>query len=156
MKIKNLKTIIVSLVTLIASAPLAQGASPFGDLTNRNDIEFTFVSKYLVNSKRHTLFRSGVNLAALVPEIESIYIIEATSKTGMEACRQAMKAYKNANKDCHVLMTSKDGSEISMVYGIPDNSKDNSENKYKSIVVYNEDEGEIDIVVVNEEAPTLK
>ncbi len=157
MNSKTLKTIIVTIVALIAFAPSASAANPFSDLTNRNDIEFTYVSKYLVNQKRHALLKGGVNLATLVTDLESIYVIEATNKTGMEACRNAIKEYQNIHKDCDVLMTSKDGSDITLVYGIPDTSSTNEKSpKYKSIIVYTEDEGEVDIVVVNEEAPTLR
>lgn len=60
MKSKSLKTALITLIILLGAAP-AYSASPFASLTKRNDLDITYVSKYLVNSKRHALYRGGVN-----------------------------------------------------------------------------------------------
>lgn len=156
MKRKAFKTFLMALVAVIASDFSALAASPFASLTKRSDLSYTFVSKELVKTKLHNLYRGAIYTATLVPEIESICIFEATTPTGIEACRKAVKEFQENAKNCKMVMTSKDLDEISYVLGIPmDNNDDSRSAKYKSIIIYQEDKGEVNIVVVNDEPPAM-
>lgn len=153
MKSNVLKATLVAL-TILISGLSAYAESPFASLVNRNDVEVTYVSKYLVNSKRHALFKGGVNFSSLLPTIESIYVIEATSSSGKVACKQAMKDFLKGNNRCQMLMTSRDGSDYDAIYGVPIQGTNNTTTpKYEKIVIYSEDSNEINLVIVNEEGP---
>lgn len=154
MKSKSLKTALITLIILLGAAP-AFAASPFANLTKRNDIDVTYVSKYLVNSKRHALYKGGVNFSNLVPNIESIYVIEATNKSGIDACKQAMKEYLKSAKNCQVLMTSKDGTDYDVIYGEPTSGMagNNSSQRYDKLIIYSEAPSDLTLIVVNEDAP---
>lgn len=154
MKSKSLKTALITLIIFLGAVP-AYSASPFASLTKRNDLDITYVSKYLVNSKRHALYKGGVNFSNLVPNIESIYVIEANTKSGIEACKQAMKEYLKTSKHCQVLMTSKDGTDYDVIYGEPSPGMVGNKNnqRYDKLIIYSEAPSDLTLIVVNEDAP---
>jgi len=156
MKRKAFKTLLLALVAVLASDFSALAASPFASLTERSDLCYTFVSKELAKTQIYKLHRGGIDFISFIPEIESFYIFEATERTAIEACQKAIKDFQKSARNFEVLMTSKDGKEINLVYGIPMANNDDSKfPKYKSIIFYRESEGEVNILIVNDEPPTI-
>lgn len=143
---KNLKLKFSVLIALLFFTTLQVRATDFfQDLDDCDDVSAVYISKNLISQARVPIARVRQVVSMDDLKLESIAVYDAEKKSGMEACKKAMKNFRQTNPNLDMLMLSRDeDGEVTMLYGLPVEGSDT----YSVLVVYTEDSDEVCIVVL--------
>lgn len=126
-------TLILTLFLSVGSLT-AMAEDPFMKLTERNDVESTYISKEMLSFVNPGMMRVGrMNLSSQMGNITSIVIINTDKSSGVEACRKTIESFTGSNRHVVTLMRDKDESDITTIYAVTD-EKDPS--VYSDIMLY--------------------
>lgn len=144
-----MKNKIISIAALIIAMTLVSGnamaAMPFSQLDDREDVDVVYVSKGLLGAfnSKSTLGALSRHVPVSFDDFERLYVISSSSPAGVAACREAMKQYLASHEGMELLMSAKEGSDITKMYGIPSDNP----GRYKVLMVYTLSDGD-DVTIV--------
>ncbi len=130
---KNIKTLLITLISLLSSSALMAAEPLFPELENCPDIETVFVSKaMLMNaSKSRNILWEQLNIYNN-KDLDNLYIYSSRSAEGIEVADKALNSFLKKNKDMEILMKTKSKKESSTIYAIP--LKD-TPNRYSTVII---------------------
>lgn len=134
MKSSLIRLTLILILFLSVGSLTAMAEDPFMKLTERNDVESTYISKEMLSFVNPNLMRVGrMNLSKQMGNISSIVIINSDKPSGVEACRKTMESFISSNRNVVTLMRDKDESDITTIYALPDES---DSGVYSAIMLY--------------------
>ena len=143
MKTKIFK-IFLPVLLFACSAPAVYAGDMFPELEDRNDVETVFVSKSLISGATAPLGAARRFIGNSLANVESVSVYQSDSKSGMKACKDAMRDYQKQNPGLEVLMRSRDGGDLTLLCGEPIEGSD----AYSRLIIYTVDDEDVCIVVL--------
>ena len=146
---KNIRIILAAMavmtgMTICAQTPL------FKDLPTGEGIEKVYISKALMQLAGNTMTSpvNGVNIPD-PSKIDNIEVVNVEARKYFKAVDEVLNSYVASNK-LQVLLQNDDGEEVTVIYGL---MTDDGQ-RLKKLVIYNNEQDELNVVVINGEIDT--